>query len=126
MGEVVHFRRSERRYEKRRTARLLAHLNGYLVELTDLSLSGLGGGSVELLSYADVGLEVGDRAELRLPRPGATEAQLDFSAATTFSAPISVEVVRCSTGTRSFGARFANLSQPQIDLIDELMLRGGA
>lgn len=124
MGDVVDFRRSERRYQTRRTARLLAHLNGFLVELTDLSLSGLRGGSVELLSYADIGLEVGDHAELRLPRPGAAEGEIDFSSATTFSAPILVEVIRRSSGTRSFGARFANLSQPQVDLIEELMLRG--
>ena len=107
MGEIVQFNRLDRRGGRRRMARVLAHLNGYLVELTDLSLSSLGGGAVELLSYSDTGLEVGDRAELRLPRPVLSDSDPDFGHPTTFSPPIPVKVVRTCNGTRSFGARFA-------------------
>ncbi len=124
MGKVIQFKRSDRRGRQRRATRVLAHLNGYLVELTDLSLSGLGGGSVELLSYSDIDLAVGDQAELRLPRPALIESDPDFGHPTTFSAPIQVEVVRSCSGTRSFGARFEALSAPQITLIQDLMLRG--
>ena len=124
MGEVLSFKPSDRRTQRRRTTRTLAHLNGYLVELIDLSVSGVAGGSVELLSYSEIGLEVGDQAELRLPRPVLDEDDPDFGHPATFSAPIPVEVVRSSHGTRSFGARFAALSGPQIALIQDLMLRG--
>ncbi len=124
MGKVIQFKRSDRRGRQRRATRVLAHLNGFLVELTDLSLSGLGGGSVELLSYSDIDLAMGDQAELRLPRPVRAECDFDFGHSTSFSAPIPVEVVRSCSGTRSFGARFEALSDPQIALIQDLMLRG--
>lgn len=124
MGEVIQFKRSDRRGRQRRMTRVLAHLNGFLVELTDLSLSGLGGGSVELLSYSDLNLRLGDQAELRLPRPVLAESDADFGHSTSFSAPIPVEVVRSCSGTRSFGARFDALTDQQIALIQDLMLRG--
>lgn len=126
MGQVIQFNRSERRGARRQRTGVPAHLNGHLVELGNLSLGGVCGGTIEVVSHSEIALEIGDQAELRLPRPAVIREDIGFSEPISFCPPVTVVIVRKSGSNKTFGACFLDLNDAEADLVRELMQRGNS
>lgn len=100
--------RNRRRHPRSQTM-LPALLDQYPVTITDISLSGVGSGALEMLADSFDLPHRGQRASLRL---------LDGN---QFSDNIEIEIIRVSSEKGRLGARYVNLSKEQSDMIAGLV-----
>jgi len=116
MRQRVSFSAREQRRDQRRAVDIEGTLDGYPVQIVDLSLSGVGGGCVELREKQTLDLQEGQYAVL------------EFRGADDQPVALNVEIRRIFDETGEFGAVFHDISDNDFDAIERLMFprRGSA
>jgi len=116
MKQRVSFGAKEQRRDQRRAVSIEASLDGHPVKIIDLSLTGVGGGGVELLETEALGLQEGQYAVLEFRGDNDQRVSLD------------IEIRRVFEDTGEFGAVFHDISEADFDAIERLMFprRGNA
>lgn len=109
MTQRVSFSSKEQRRDQRRAVSIEASLDGHPVQIVDLSLSGVGGGAVELLEKEEIDLQEGQYAVLEFRGDGDQRVALD------------IEIRRVFEDTGEFGAVFHDISATDFDAIERLM-----
>jgi hypothetical protein len=109
MKQRVSFSSKEQRRDQRRAVSIDGMLDGYQVQIVDLSLSGVGGGAVELLEKQSLGLQEGQYAVL------------EFRGGDDQRVSLNVEIRRVFEETGEFGAVFHDISTADFDAIESLM-----
>ncbi len=105
------FRPSERaqRRDQRRPVSRTGTINGVEVELFDLSLTGIGVGTLSFEDVSKLDLKEGEQTTIELPGPDGEKLSL------------SLEIQRVDREVREIGATFAQLSDEDFDAIEKLM-----
>lgn len=110
MAQVAGYSSKNRRRDQRRPVPLEATLDGHPVLLFDLSLSGVGAGTVD----AAVKKRMGDIT--------GSKARLSFTDTRGREVDILIEISYFLEDGR-FGGRFYNLSGEEFDVVQDLMFR---
>jgi hypothetical protein len=105
-------RRHERRRHKRAGVMVPALLDQMPVTISDLSLGGIGAGSIEILYDGEMVPSRGQQASLRF-----------FDGLDEVSENIEVEIVRVSSSRGELGARYVNLTEEQKAFITRLLAK---
>lgn len=116
MTQRVTFSTKEQRRDQRRPVAIEASLDGQKVQIVDLSLTGVGGGGVELVETDTLELQEGQYAVL------------EFHGENNQRVSLNVEIRRVFEETGEFGAVFHDISATDFDAIERLMFprRGSA
>ena len=109
MKQRVSFGMKEQRRDQRRPVSIKGSIDGIPVEIVDLSLSGVGGGAVELRETRTLDLQEGQYAVLELR--GDNDLHVDLN----------IEIRRVFPDTAEFGAVFHDISSSDFDAIEKLM-----
>lgn len=109
MTQRVSFSLKEQRRNQRRPVAIEATLDGHTVQIIDISLTGVGGGGVELLQKQSTGLEEGQYTVL------------EFYGENNQRVSLNVEIRRVFEETGEFGAVFHDISSADFDAIEKLM-----
>ena len=109
MRQRVSFGAKERRRDQRRSVSVDGSIGGVRVGLIDLSLTGVGCGTVALEAAAGLELEVGQDTTLECTGPNGRQVTL------------SVRIQRIDAAAGEIGATFAELSDEDFDVIEKLM-----
>ena len=99
----------EQRRDQRRPVSIEGLLDGCKVEIVDLSLSGVGGGAVELREAQTLDLSEGQYAVL------------EFRGNNDQRVSLNVEIRRVFEDTGEFGVVFHDISDADFDTIEKLM-----
>lgn len=113
MGEVIKIGPKDRRRAKRRPRSIPVMLDDFLVEVTDLSLDGMGAGTLEIISSCDINIAAGQNVTLRFPTQESYDGDVEFARNGGFGSAITVEIVRVAKHEARFGARFVDLTESQ-------------
>ena len=115
MGQRVTYATKEQRRDQRRPVSIAGSIGGIPVDLVDLSVTGVGGGTIALGNTDDIELRAGQRTALEFAGPdGQTIA-------------LGVKIERIDHAAGEFGAVFDELSDQDFDAIEKLMFpRRGA
>lgn len=113
MGEVVKIGPKDRRRATRRHRSIPVMLDHFLVEVIDLSLTGMGAGTLEIISSCDINIAAGQNVTLRFPHQIPYDGDIEFTGGGGFGPGITVEIVRVADGEARFGARFVDLTHEQ-------------
>jgi hypothetical protein len=111
MTQRVSFSVKEKRRDQRRQVSIRGSIDGCPVEIVDLSLSGVGGGAVELRETQPLDLQEGQYTILELR--GENEQHIELN----------IEIRRVFADTAEFGAVFHDISSSDFDTIEKLMFR---
>lgn len=111
MARLAGYSKSNRRRDQRRPVPLPATLDGVPVMIVDLSLSGVGAGTVEEEAPAKFSL-----------RPGQL-CRIEFTDAREREVSVLLEITYFLASEGRFGGRFEGLSGEDFDVIQDLMLR---
>ena len=116
MSQRVSFGIKEKRRDQRRPVSIKASIGGVGVDLIDLSLTGVGGGTIALGSADGLDLK------------GGQISTLMFTGANGQLVTLPVTIQRIDDAGGEFGALFTELSDADFDAIEKLMFprRGGA
>jgi len=116
MIQRVSFSTKEQRRDQRRAVSIEASLDGHAVQIVNLSLTGVGGGGVELLETEALELQEGQYAVL------------EFRGENDQPVTLNIEIRRVFEDTGEFGAVFHDISAADFDAIESLMFprRGNA
>ena len=109
MKQRVSYSSREQRRDQRRAVSIAACLDGQPIEIVDLSLSGVGGGAVELHETESVDLQEGQYAVL------------EFRGVDDQLVSLNIEIRRVFEETGEFGAVFHDISASDFDAIERLM-----
>ena len=105
----VTFGTKEHRRDQRRPVPIEGRIGGVKVELVDLSLTGVGGGTVSLAGTSGMSLQEGESTSLEFTGPDGQ----------TITLPVTIQ--RFDDGASGFGAVFSQLSGQDFDAIEKLM-----
>jgi hypothetical protein len=116
MRQRVAYSSKEHRRDQRRAVSIEASLDGHPIEIVNMSLSGIGGGTVELHEREELDLQEGQYAVLEFR--GDNEQRV----------ALNIEIRRVFSDTGEFGAVFHDISAADFDAIERLMFprRGNA
>lgn len=109
MKQRVTYSLKEQRRDQRRPVSIDGTLDGQPVQIIDLSLTGVGGGGVELIETDTIELQEGQYAVLEFRGYNDQRVSLD------------VEIRRVFEDTGEFGAVFHDISATDFDAIERLM-----
>jgi len=109
MKQRVAFSSKEQRRDQRRAVSIEASLDGQRIKIVDLSLSGFGGGAVELQETESIDLQEGQYAVL------------EFRGNNDQRVSLNIEIRRVFEETGEFGAVFHDISERDFDAIEKLM-----
>lgn len=109
MKHRVTYAAKEKRRDQRRPVAIEGSIGGVRVGLADLSVAGVGGGTIALQDTPGAPLEANQRTVL------------EFTAATGRSVRIPVTIERLDHAAGAFGATFAELSDEDFAAIEKLM-----
>lgn len=105
----VSFGIKEQRRDQRRPVSIEGRIGGVRVDLVDLSLSGVGGGTVALSDAPGIEFQEGEATTLEFTGPNGEPISL----------PVTIR--RSDNGEGEFGAVFSQLSSEDFDAIEKLM-----
>jgi len=105
----VTFGTKEQRRDQRRPVSIEGWIGGIRVDLVDLSLTGVGGGTVALADTAGMELQEGESTSLEFTGPSGEPVTL----------PVTIQ--RTGNGAGGFAAVFSELSGEDFDAIEKLM-----
>ncbi len=109
MKQRVAYSSKEQRRDQRRAVSIEASLDGRRIEIVDLSLSGFGGGAVDLQETESVDLQEGQYAVL------------EFRGNDDQHVSLNIEIRRVFEETGEFGAVFHDISDSDFNAIERLM-----
>ena len=109
MKQRVSYSTKEQRRDQRRAVSIEASLDGQAVRIVDLSLTGVGGGGVELVETDVLELLEGQYAVL------------EFRGENDQPVSLNIEIRRVFEDTGEFGAVFHDISAADFDAIESLM-----
>ncbi len=109
MTHRVSFGTNEQRRDQRRPVSVEGRIDGGRVDLIDLSITGVGGGTIALGDAASLDIREGQNSILELTGANGQPVSLP------------VEIQRIDGEAGGFGAKFSELSDDDFDAIEKLM-----
>ena len=109
MKQRVSFGIKEQRRDQRRPVSIPGSIGGVRVDLIDVSVTGIGGGTLALANAAGLNFQEGQDTTLEFTAPDGRQVTLP------------VRIRRIDNAAGDFGAVFTKLSDRDFDAIEKLM-----